>query len=251
MQEGHSREVIGQSDFQRILRRLCKVHYNVDMSLPMVTISSEIAQVTTLNPSFFKLHYDIIVHSMPESSRLSLSFRFFGQCFECGNLNNRNSTWILQVQHIISHLHYLRKPESYCIDFKLIQTIDLDFRDKSVSWKEFFIVCTRWYLGCTMADYNLNESIKEEPEIYYRLTITFKIMATKCDKNSLNRVSRPLIQLKSEDTRNITHIHWRIVILLVGKFLDFNSWCYKWFFLSVEQQPAIGPRPPYWVSKSI
>lgn len=59
------------------------VHYCVCYGLPLIPIHSHMNPVHTLPWLFPKVNFNIILPSMPESSKWPLSFRLFSQSFVC------------------------------------------------------------------------------------------------------------------------------------------------------------------------
>jgi len=78
MQQSSSSKANGSSATEEIHHILwyLRVHYDVHKSPQVVPILSQINPLPTLQSNLFKIHFNIILPSMPKSSKWYLSFRF-------------------------------------------------------------------------------------------------------------------------------------------------------------------------------
>jgi len=78
MQQSTSSKANGSSASEGIPHILwyLRIHYHVHKSPQVVPVLSQINPLHTLQSNLFKIHFNIILPSMPKSSKWYLSFRF-------------------------------------------------------------------------------------------------------------------------------------------------------------------------------
>jgi hypothetical protein len=78
-----------------------KVHHRVYNSLPLIPILGLMNSVHTIPQQSFKIHFNIILLSMPRSSKSSLLFTFCNQNFVCISYLSHASTHLILFDLII------------------------------------------------------------------------------------------------------------------------------------------------------